>query len=103
MLLGNQAEEVIASLLKLLILESVLLNRLEVNKERPEATIPVVHLARILRLFRLFDFVVQLLESDYIAEQILEPGCEDVSPCIELLVFAQSPHIYLEGAAEAVS
>lgn len=88
-------KQLIVAIIKLLIFERVLLDRLKVDEKRREPTVPIVRLSMILSLICFFDLVMQLLECDHIAEQVLKPGREHITPRVELFIFPQTPHVHL--------
>ena len=90
-------------ILELLILKGIILDRLKVDEQSGKATIPVVLLAIVVLLVGDFDLVFQLVESDDIAEQVLEPGSEHITPAIELRLLEQAVSVNLEHTGSAVA
>lgn len=88
-------EEVIVELVE--IIEGVVLDGFENEEEVGEATVPVVGLTPVLGLVSLFNLLVERVQSDDVAEQVLEPGCEDIAPAIELLALNQAVVVDFEA------
>ena len=65
-------------------MDLIVLNWIEVDKECCEAAIPVENLFLIVSLLSFFDLLVERVEGDDVAEQVLEPSLEYVTKVVEL-------------------
>ena len=65
-------------------MDLIVFNWLEVDKECCEAAIPVENLLLVVSLLSFFDLLVERVEGDDVAEQVLKPGLEYVTKVIEL-------------------
>ena len=65
-------------------MDLIVFNWLEVDKECCEAAIPVENLFLVISLLSFFDLLVERVEGDDVAEQVLEPSLEHVTKVIEL-------------------
>ena len=62
----------------------IVFNWIEVDEESCKAAIPVKNLFLIVSLLSFFDLLVERVEGDDVAEQVLEPSLEYVTKVIEL-------------------
>ena len=77
-----------------LVIESVYIlidQRLEIDEQDCKASVPEIDLFGVLRLSRLFNLFVQRVESDDVAEQILQPCCKNVTKGIKLALLLDEP------------
>ena len=65
-------------------MDLIVFNWLEVDKECCEAAIPVENLFLVVSLLSFFDLLVERVEGDDVAEQVLKPGLEYVTKVVEL-------------------
>ena len=79
-------------------MDLISLNRIEVDKECCEAAIPVNNFAIIFSLLSFFDLLVERVEGDYVAEQVLKPGLEHFTEVVELASLKQEPTVDLKSA-----
>lgn len=102
LLIGGK-EPVVIVLELIEILKCVVLDRFKVNEKSGEATIPVVSLAPVLSIIRLRDLLVEGIEGDDIAEEILEPSRENIPEGIKLLLLDEIPLVHFEARHEAAT
>ena len=65
-------------------MDLIFFNWIEVDKECCEAAIPVENLFLVVSLLSFFDLLVERVESDDVAEQVLKPSLEYVTKVVEL-------------------
>ena len=80
------------------VLERIGLNRLEVDEQGDEAAVPICDLTLVASFFRLFNLLIELVEGDDVAEEVLEPGREEITKVVELGAPVFSIHVELEEA-----
>jgi len=76
----------------------ILFNWIEVDEECCEAAIPVENLALVVSLLSFFDLLVERVEGDYVAEQVLKPCLEHVTKVVKLASLQQEPAVNFKSA-----
>ena len=64
----------------------IVFNWIKVDEESCKAAIPVENFFLVVCFLSFFDLLVERVEGDYVAEQVLKPGLEHVTKVVKLAI-----------------